>query len=126
VSTAASHGSDAPVGMALPGLVIAVASIGDTLLYAVLPLYHQDFGVSLAMVGVLLSLNRWIRLLANSGVAAIGERVGPHTLMVVAAAGSAISTTLYGLAENEAVQVAARMLWVVSFARSISPLWPMP
>lgn len=116
MSTAASHGSDAPVGMALPGLVIAVASIGDTLLYAVLPLYHQDFGVSLAMVGVLLSLNRWIRLLANSGVAAIGERVGPHTLMVVAAAGSAISTTLYGLAENEAVQVAARMLWGVSFA----------
>ena len=44
--------------------------IGDTLLYAVLPLYHEEFGVSLAMVGVLLSLNRWIRLLANSGVAA--------------------------------------------------------
>ena len=56
--------------MALPGLVIAVAMIGDTLLYAVLPLYHQDFGLSLAMVGVLLSLNRWVRLLANSGVAA--------------------------------------------------------
>jgi MFS family permease len=116
VSTAASRGGDAPVGMALPGLVIAVASIGDTLLYAVLPLYHQDFGVSLAMVGVLLSLNRWIRLLANSAVAAIGERVGPHALMVVAAVGSAVSTTLYGLAENEAVQVAARMLWGVSFA----------
>jgi MFS family permease len=116
VSTATSRGGDAPVGMALPGLVIAVASIGDTLLYAVLPLYHQDFGVSLAMVGVLLSLNRWIRLLANSAVAAIGERVGPHALMVAAAAGSAVSTTLYGLAENEAVQVAARMLWGMSFA----------
>jgi MFS family permease len=116
VSTATSRGGDAPVGMALPGLVIAVASIGDTLLYAVLPLYHQDFGVSLAMVGVLLSLNRWIRLLANSAVAAIGERVGPHALMVAAAVGSAVSTTLYGLAENEAVQVAARMLWGVSFA----------
>lgn len=48
--------------MALPGLVIAVAMIGDTLLYAVLPLYHNDFGLSLAMVGVLLSLSRWIRL----------------------------------------------------------------
>ena len=90
--------------MALPGLVIAVAMIGDTLLYVVLPLYHQDFGISLAMVGVLLSLNRWIRLLANSGVAAIGERVGPHALMVMAAVGSVVSTTLYGLVENEAVQ----------------------
>jgi MFS transporter, DHA1 family, inner membrane transport protein len=126
VSTAASRGGDAPVGMALPGLVIAVASIGDTLLYAVLPLYHQDFGVSLAMVGVLLSLNRWIRLLANSGVAAIGERVGPHALMVAAAAGSAVSTTLYGLAENEAVQVAARMLWGCPLPRSIYRRWPMP
>ena len=105
-----------PVGMALPGLVIAVAMIGDTLLYVVLPLYHQDFGISLAMVGVLLSLNRWIRLLANSGVAAIGERVGPHALMVMAAIGSVVSTTLYGLVENDAVQIAARMLWGISYA----------
>jgi DHA1 family inner membrane transport protein len=102
--------------MALPGLVIAVAMIGDTLLYVVLPLYHQDFGISLAMVGVLLSLNRWIRLLANSGVAAIGERVGPHALMVMAAIGSVLSTTLYGLVENDAVQVAARILWGISYA----------
>ena len=102
--------------MALPGLVIAVAMVGDTLLYVVLPLYHQDFGVSLAMVGVLLSLNRWIRLLANSGVAAIGERVGPRALMVMAAIGSVLSTTLYGLVENDAVQVAARVLWGISYA----------
>ena len=39
---------DLPVGMALPGLVIAVCMIGDTLLYVVLPLHHADFGVSLA------------------------------------------------------------------------------
>ena len=77
---------DLPVGMALPSLVLAIALIGDALIYVVLPLYHQEFGVSLAMVGVLLSLNRWIRLLANSGVAAIGEKVGPHTLKVAAAA----------------------------------------
>src|SRR5216683_668831 len=102
--------------MALPGLVIAFGMIGDTLLYAVLPLYHEQFGLSLAMVGVLLSLNRWIRLLANSGVAAIGERVGPHTLMVAAAIGAAVSTTVYGLIENAAVQIAARMLWGISYA----------
>lgn len=102
--------------MALPGLVIAFGMIGDTLLYAVLPLYHEDFGLSLVMVGVLLSLNRWIRLFANSGVAAIGERIGPHTLMVAAAVGSAVSTTLYGLAESSAVQIAARILWGISYA----------
>ncbi len=102
--------------MVLPGLVIAFGMIGDTLLYAVLPLYHEQFGLSLVMVGVLLSLNRWIRLFANSGVAAIGERAGPHTLMVAAAIGSVLSTTLYGLVESSAVQIAARILWGISYA----------
>ncbi|TAJ27301.1 MAG: MFS transporter [Reyranella sp.] len=105
-----------PVGMALPGIVIAVGMIGDTLLYAVLPLYHEQFGLSLAMVGVLLSLNRWIRLLANSAVAHLGERIGPHALMIAAALGSAVSTTLYGLVEDAAVQVFARILWGISYA----------
>jgi len=116
VSTAASRRGDLPVGMALPGLVIAFGMIGDTLLYAVLPLYHDDFGLSLAMVGVLLSLNRWIRLLANSGVAAIGEKIGPHALMIAAATGAAISTTVYGLVESAAFQIAARILWGTSYA----------
>ena len=49
-------------------------------------------------------------------MAAIGERVGPHALMVMAAVGSVVSTTLYGLVENEAVQIAARMLWGISYA----------
>lgn len=102
--------------MALPGLVIAFGMIGDTLLYAVLPLYHDEFGVSLVMVGVLLSLNRWIRLLANSGVAAIGDRVGPHFLMVVGAIGSIVSTTAYGLVDDAVVQMAARILWGISYA----------
>jgi MFS transporter, DHA1 family, inner membrane transport protein len=102
--------------MALPGLVIAVALIGDALIYVVLPLYHQEFGISLAMVGVLLSLNRWIRLLANSAVAHLGERIGPHALMIAAAVGSIVSTSLYGLAEGAELQIVARCLWGISFA----------
>ena len=105
-----------PVGMALPGLVIAVGMIGDTLLYAVLPLYHEQFGLSLAMVGVLLSLNRWIRLLANSAVSHLGERIGPHALMIAAALGSAVSTTLYGLVDDATIQILARILWGISYA----------
>jgi MFS family permease len=107
---------DLPVGMALPGLVIAICMIGDTLLYVVLPLYHAEFGISLAMVGVLLSLNRWVRLLANSATAHLGERIGPHAMMIAAAAGSIVSTALYGLAEAAALQVVARLLWGISYA----------
>lgn len=102
--------------MALPGLVIAIGMIGDTLLYAVLPLYHDQFGLSLAMVGVLLSLNRWIRLFANSAVAHLGERIGPHALMIAAAVGSAVSTATYGLVEDATAQIFARILWGISYA----------
>jgi hypothetical protein len=51
-------------------------------IYAVLPLYHEQFGIPLTMVGVLLSLNRWVRLLANSAVAALGGWLGARTLMI--------------------------------------------
>jgi hypothetical protein len=36
--------------------------------------------------------------------------------MVAAAIGAAVSTTVYGLIENAAVQIAARMLWGISYA----------
>lgn len=102
--------------VALSGAVIGLGLLGDTLIYAVLPLYHAEFGMSLAMVGVLLSLNRWVRLFANSAVAHIGERVGARALMIAAAVGSVLSTTCYALDGGETLQIAARILWGVSFA----------
>lgn len=102
--------------VALSGAVIGLGLLGDTLIYAVLPLYHVELGMSLAMVGVLLSLNRWTRLLANSLVAGIGEHVGARRMMILAALGSVISTTCYGLDAGDELQMAARILWGVSFA----------
>jgi hypothetical protein len=37
-------------GVALSALAIGIGLIGDTLLYAVLPLYHRQFGMPLTMV----------------------------------------------------------------------------
>jgi DHA1 family inner membrane transport protein len=102
--------------VALSGSVIGIGLLGDTLIYAVLPLYHEELGISLVMVGVLLSLNRWVRLFANSFVAAIGERVGVRNLMIAAAVGSTAATTAYGIDGGDGLQIAARMLWGFSFA----------
>src|SRR3546814_8073968 len=63
--------------------VMALALLGDSLLYVVLPLYAADFGVGLAWVGVLLSANRLIRVVAYGGVAAFGERIGPRRLTLI-------------------------------------------
>jgi MFS transporter, DHA1 family, inner membrane transport protein len=102
--------------VALSGATLGLGLLGDTLIYAVLPLYHAEWGISLAMVGVLLSLNRWVRLLANSLMAAIGEHIGARNLMIAAALGSVVATTCYGLDGGEALQIAARILWGISFA----------
>ena len=102
--------------VALSGAVIGLGLLGDTLIYAVLPLYHVELGMSLAMVGVQLSLNRWTRLLANSLVAGIGERVGARRMMILAALGSVVSTACYGLDGGDGLQIAARILWGISFA----------
>jgi MFS family permease len=102
--------------VALSGAVLGLGLLGDTLIYAVLPLYHTEWGISLAMVGVLLSLNRWVRLLANSLTAWLGERLGARHLMIAAAMGSVVATTCYGLDGGSALQIGARILWGISFA----------
>src|SRR6478752_9118364 len=103
---------DAPIiggrAVALSGAVLGLGLLGDTLIYAVLPLYHVEWGISLAMVGVLLSLNRWVRLLANSLTAWLGEQLGARQLMIAAALGSVVAATCYGLNGGEAMQIGAR------------------
>jgi len=102
--------------MLIPGLVVALAQLGDSLIYAVLPLYAEDFGVSLFVVGLLLSLNRWTRLVVYSVVAAIAERVGPRWLMIGAATTATLSTLGYWFPAGEIALMASRVLWGMSFA----------
>ncbi|MCB1742317.1 MAG: MFS transporter [Gammaproteobacteria bacterium] len=96
--------------------VLSLALLGDALLYAVLPLHATAFGVSLVWVGVLLSANRFVRVLVYGGVAKLAERLGSRRLCVIAALTAAISTMLYGLGRGEAVLLLARCLWGLSYA----------
>ncbi|MBV9834838.1 MAG: MFS transporter [Alphaproteobacteria bacterium] len=102
--------------MAVPALVIALAQMGDSLIYAVLPLYADAFGVSLFVVGILLSLNRWVRLLANSIVAHFTHRIGVRPMMITAAATATLSTLAYAVATHEIILMGGRVLWGISFA----------
>src|SRR3546814_2035989 len=79
---------------------MALALLGDSLLYVVLPLYAADFGVGLAWVGVLLSANRLIRVVAYGGVAAFGERIGPRRLTLIAGVLAAVSTLFYAIGDG--------------------------
>ena len=54
-----------PAPLMLSALGVAVALISDLSLYAVLPVAYKQFGLVPWHVGLILSANRWVRLLCN-------------------------------------------------------------
>jgi hypothetical protein len=70
-----------------------------------------SLGISRPMVGVILSLNRWVRLITNPLAARLYERFPAGTLIVVAIVLSAVSTAMYALPTALAVFLLGRLLW---------------
>src|SRR5262245_62114907 len=84
-------------GVTRVAAVMALALLGDSLLYVVLPLHAAAFGVSFAWVGVLLSANRLVRIFAYGAIAEVGRRAGPRRLTIAAAIAATVSTAAYGV-----------------------------
>lgn len=101
---------------ALSAVALSFASLGDVLLYVVLPVHASVFGVSLAWVGVLLAANRLTRIFLYGGVAAFGDAVGPRRLAILASVAAAVSTLMYGFMSGGPALLIARILWGLSFA----------
>lgn len=104
------------VHVARVALVLALALLGDALLYVVLPLHAPSFGVTFAWVGILLSANRLVRIIGYGAVAKIGRRIGLRRLTIAAAVGATLSTAAYGLAARGDALLLARIVWGLSFA----------
>jgi DHA1 family inner membrane transport protein len=102
--------------MAVSAGVLALASLGDLLLYVVLPVSAAAFGVSLAWVGILLAANRVTRMVLYGGIASFAEAVGPRNLANACAAAAAISTLMYWLVAGGPMLLVARVLWGLAFA----------
>jgi MFS family permease len=90
--------------------------MGDVLLYVVLPLNAETFGVSLFWVGVLLAANRLIRIVCYGPIANITQRVGPRNISIIASTTAAASTLMYWLFTGSWLLLGARILWGLSFA----------
>ena len=94
---------------------LSLAIIGDALLYVVLPVNADLFGVSLAWVGILLAANRIVLTFTYGLLAVLGERIGIKNLCVLATITAIISTALYALVDGWAALLAARILWGLSY-----------
>jgi predicted MFS family arabinose efflux permease len=85
--------------------------LGDALIYVVLPLYPAAFGVEVASIAVLLSVNRVIRIVGYGWVSPLSRRFGANTLTAAACAAGAISTLAYGLLSGFVLLFIARLMW---------------
>lgn len=86
----------APRPVVIIALVTAVCLLGDSALYAILPSKLDAFAVSPTAVGLILGVNRYIRLVSNTAAGWAFERMGFHGPFLFAIALAAVTTFSYG------------------------------
>ena len=103
----------------LIGLAVAFSLFGDVTIYAVLPIYREALGLSPVEVGILLSANRWVRLVTNQIARRVLERRRPQKVFAVALLAGSLITLSYAASPPFLLFLLARMAWgaVWSFIR---------
>ena len=103
----------APVGL---GMMLSL--LGDQTLYTVLPDpgIAAEAGLTLAVVGILLGVNRLARVLTNAPAGYLYDRFPRKTLMVLSLGLGAVSTSLYILAAGPALFIFGRFLWGMAWS----------
>ncbi|WP_267206656.1 MFS transporter [Salinibacillus xinjiangensis] len=102
------------VGIAL---ITAIAVMGDSMLFVVLPIYWQDFGLrALWQIGVLLSINRFIRLPINPLVGMFYQKFQLRTGVLIALGLTVLTTMSYGILQHFWLLVLMRALWGVAWS----------
>lgn len=98
------------------GAAVALSLTGDLTMYAVLANQIDVVGVSLGMVGVLLAVNRMIRIPGNLVAGALNDRFRRKPLFLTGLTLGILSTLSYSLAYGFWPLLAGRLLWGVSWS----------
>ncbi len=93
----------------------ALSLPGDASLYTVLATHVLEAGVLLASVGILLSVNRWIRLPLNGPAGWAIERAPRRLFFVPALFLGALSTGVYALTTGFWPLLLGRLLWGIAW-----------
>jgi MFS family permease len=97
-------------------LALAFASFGDAFLYPFLPLHGERLGMSVAWIGILLSINRFARIFTNAIIARACATYGFRLVTIIAVAIAIISTAGYGFATGIALWILFRISWGLSYS----------
>ncbi|HSM26247.1 MAG TPA: MFS transporter [Anaerolineaceae bacterium] len=103
------------------GIGLALSLLGDATLYAVLPSpdIATQAGLSLAMVGFLLGINRLVRLIFNGFAGWVYDRLPRRPLMIISLLIGTLSTAFYAFGSGPVILITGRVLWGLAW----SGLW---
>ncbi|MBP1080173.1 MULTISPECIES: MFS transporter [Bacillus] len=103
--------------ISIVAIVTALSLLGDSMLYIILPLYWEHAGLdSIWQVGILLSINRFIRLPINPLVGWIYKKISLRTGLTIALTIGAITTLGYGFFNGFIAWVILRGIWGIAWS----------
>lgn len=94
----------------------AFSLLGDQALYSVLPVYYDSLGIAAFEVGILLSANRWIRLVTNEIAHRMLEHTPQRLLFCLALFLGALTTLAYAATHSFTILLLARILWGLAWS----------
>jgi MFS family permease len=95
---------------------LAFASFGDAFLYAFLPVNNGVVGIPVMWVGILLSVNRIVRIFFNGVIVHFFTKHDLRTIMIAAVIAALVSTTGYSIASGIFLWLVCRILWGFAFS----------
>jgi MFS transporter, DHA1 family, multidrug resistance protein len=97
-------------------LSLAFASFGDAFLYPFLPVNHAAVGVPVVWIGVLLSINRFVRILFNTWIVQLLAKYGLRLITILAVTLALLSTAGYAIASSLFLWLLLRVAWGLAFS----------
>lgn len=108
--------SKAQTGALLAAGITSLACVGDTILYSVLPVHAESIGISDFVLGIILSINRFVRLLSHGIIAAVILRIGSKKILLLASVAATLSTWLYKFPHVTTLIILARLIWGIAYS----------
>ena len=97
-------------------LITALCLLGDSMLYIVLPIHYKKMGLSsLWEVGIILAVNRIVRLPLTPFIGWLYSHINERTGIFIAVVLAAATTFSYGFLPSFAFWVLARCVWGVAW-----------
>ncbi len=97
-------------------ITVGLLIMGDSFMYSALPLAGPAMGLSLLEISLLLSANRWIRLLSNSIMASLLLRLPMRFLFTGATGLGLLSTLAFVRPFGFPLYLVARLAWGLSWS----------